>query len=171
VAFVSALLSPSPNLGFFGLYLWGTAGCSGSCCRRLRDRGFAWPKDRRWLLAGLLVGSVGNALVAVFQIVKNLPTPGLSLYDASQADGLMGNPIHLEALLLGGLALVLGRACRSPLRWGAVVLVLAAGLEFSFERLAVAVLAVLVLYALYTYGVRRGGTFALLIGLGTALPT
>ena len=38
------------------------------------------------------------------------------------------------------LALVLGRACRSPLRWGAVVLLLAVGLEFTFERLAVVIL-------------------------------
>jgi hypothetical protein len=167
VALVSALVSPSPNLGFFGLYLWGTGwlfwlGAAGA----FAIGASLGPKDRRWLLAGLLVGSVGNALVAIFQIVKNLPTPGLSLYDGSQADGFLGNPIHLEALLLGGLALVLGRACRSPLRWGGVVLVLAVGLEFSFERLAVAVLAVLVLYALYTYGIRRGGTFALLIAAG-----
>jgi hypothetical protein len=167
VALVSALVSPSPNLGFFGLYLWGTGwlfwlGAAGA----FAIGASLGPKDRRWLLAGLLVGSVGNALVAIFQIVKNLPTPGLGLYKGSQADGLLGNPIHLEAVLLGGLALVLGRACRSPLRWGAVVLVLAAGLEFSFERLALAVLAVLVLYALYTYGVRRGGAFALLIGVG-----
>ncbi len=167
VALVSALVSPSPTLGFFGLYYWGTGwlfwlGAAGA----FAIGASLGPKDRRWLLAGLLVGAVGNALVAVFQVVKNLPTPGLNLYDGSQADGFLGNPIHLEALLLGGLALVLGRTCRSPLRWGVVVLVLAVGLEFSFERLAVAVLAVLVLYALYTYGIRRGGTFALLIGVG-----
>ena len=68
--------------------------------------------------------------------------------------------------MLGGVALVLGRACRSPLRWGAVVLVLAVGLEFTFERFAVVVLVLLVLYALYTYGVRRGGMFALLVAVG-----
>jgi hypothetical protein len=167
VSLVSALVSPSPNIGFFGLYLWGTGwlfwlGAAGA----FAIGASLGPNDRRWLWAGLLVGSAASALVAVFQIVKNLPTPGLSLYDGTQADGFLGNPIHLEALLLGGLALVLGRACRSPLRWGAVVLLLAVGLEFTFERLAVLILVSLVLYALYSYGARRGGTFALLIAVG-----
>ncbi|MGO9963175.1 MAG: O-antigen ligase family protein [Acidimicrobiales bacterium] len=167
VALVSALVSPSPNIGLFGLYLWGTgflfwlgaagAFAIGTCLG---------PRERRWLAGGLLVGSVGSALVAIFQIVQNSPTPGLSLYDGSQADAFLGNPIYLEALLLGGLALVLGKACRSPLCWGAVVLVLAVGLEFTFERFALAILALLVLYALYTYGTRGGGAFALLIAVG-----
>jgi len=170
VALVSALVSPSPNLGFFGLYLWGTGwlfwlGAAGA----FAIGASLGPNDRRWLWAGLLVGSAASALVAVLQIVKNLPTPGLSLYDGTQADGFLGNPIHLEALLLGGLALVLGRACRSPLRWGAVVLLLAVGLEFTFERLAAVILVLLVLYALYSYGPRRGGTFALLVAVGYSI--
>ena len=167
VALVSALVSPSPNVGFFGLYLWGTGflfwlGAAGA----FAIGASLGPNDRRWLFGGLLVGSVGSAVVAIVQIVNNFPTPGLSLYDGSQADGFLGNPIYLEALLLGGLALVLGKACRSLLRWGAVVIVLAVGLEFTFERIAIVILALLVLYALYVYGVRRGGTFALLIAAG-----
>ncbi len=167
VALLSALVSPSPNIGFFGLYLWGTGwlfwlGAAGA----FAIGASLDPKDRRSLLAGLLVGSAGSALVAIFQIIANPSSPGLSLYNGSQADAFLGNPIHMEALLLGGVALVLGRACRSPLRWGAVVLVLAVGLEFTFERLAVVVLVLLLLYALYTYGVRRGGMFALLIAVG-----
>jgi hypothetical protein len=167
VALVSALVSPSPHIGFFGLYLWGTGwlfwlGAAGA----FAIGASLDPKDRRWLVAGLLVGSAGNALVAIFQIVNNPSSPGLALFDGRQADGFLGNPIHLEALLLGGLALVLGRACRSPLRWGVVVLVLAVGLEFTFERFAFGVLALLILYALYTYGARRGGTFTLLIAVG-----
>ena len=153
VALVSALVSPSPHIGFFGLYLWGTGwlfwlGAAGA----FAIGASLDPKDRRWLVAGLLVGSAGNALVAIFQIVNNPSSPGLVLFDGRQADGFLGNPIHLEALLLGGLALVLGRACRSPLRWGVLVLVLAVGLEFTFERFAFGVLVLLVLYALYTYG-------------------
>jgi hypothetical protein len=167
VALVSALVSPSPNIGLFGLYLWGTGflfwlGAAGA----FAIGASLGAKERRWLLGGLLVGSVGSALVAILQIVQNSSTPGLSLYDGSQADGFLGNPIYLEAVLLGGLALVLGKACRSPLRWGAVVLVLSVGLEFTFERFAIVILALLVLYALYAYGVRRGGTFALLMAAG-----
>jgi hypothetical protein len=167
VALVSALVSPSPDVGFFGLYLWGTGwffwlGAAGA----FAIGASLGPKDRRWLLAGLLVGAIGSALVGVFEIVKNVPTAGLSLYDGKQADAFLGNPIHLEALLLGGLALVLGRACRSPIRWGAVLLLFGVGLEFTFERLALVILVLLVLYALYSYGARRGATFALLVGVG-----
>jgi len=167
VALVSVLVSPSPNIGFFGLYLWGTGwlfwlGAVGA----FAIGASLGPKDRRWLLGGLLVGSVGSAVVAVFEIVANPSTPGLSLYDGTQASGFLGNPIYLEALLLGGLALVLGRACRSPMRWGAAVLVFAVALEFTFERFAIVVLALLVLYALYAYGVRRGGLFTLLVAAG-----
>ena len=170
VALVSALVSPSPNIGIFGLYLWGTGwllwlGAAGA----FAIGASLGPNDRRWLFAGLLVGALGNALVAISQIVGNFQTGGLALFDGTQADGLLGNPIHLEALLLGALALILGRACRSPLRWGAAVLLLAVGLEFTFERFALVILVLLVLYALYSYGARRGGTFALLIGVGYAI--
>jgi hypothetical protein len=167
VALVSALVSPSPNIGIFGLYLWGTGwlfwlGAVGA----FAIGASLGPKDRGWLLGGLLVGSVGSAVIAVFEIVNNPSSPGLSLYDGTQAAGFLGNPIYLEALLLGGLALVLGRACRSPLRWGAAVFVLAVALEFTFERFAIVVLVLLVLYALHAYGVRRGGLFAVLVGAG-----
>ncbi len=170
VALVSALVSPSPNIGVFGLYLWGTGwllwlGAAGA----FAIGASLGPNDRGWLFAGLLVGALGNALVAISQIVGNFQTGGLALFDGTQADGLLGNPIHLEALLLGALALILGRACRSPLRWGAAVLLLAVGLEFTFERFALVILVLLVLYALYSYGARRGGTFALLIGVGYAI--
>jgi hypothetical protein len=170
VALVSALVSRSPNIGIFGLYLWGTGwllwlGAAGA----FAIGASLGPNDRRWLFAGLLVGALGNALVAISQIVGNFQTGGLGLFDGTQADGLLGNPIHLEALLLGALALILGRTCRSPLRWGAAVLLLAVALEFTFERYALVIIVLLVLYALYSYGARRGGIFALLIGVGYAI--
>jgi len=167
VALVSALVSPSPNIGIFGLYLWGSGwllwlGAAGA----FAIGASLGPADRRVLFGGLLIGSLANALIAVYQNVANVPAAGLALFANKQADGFLGNPIHLEALLLGGLALALGRTCRSPLRWGAVVLLLAVGLEFTLERFALVILALLVFYALYSYGVRRGGPFALLIGAG-----
>ena len=105
VALVSALTSSSPVIGIFGLYLWGTGwllwlGAAGA----FAIGASLGPNDRRWLFAGLLVGALGNALVAVIQIVTDSQTGGLALFDGTQADGLLGNPIHLEALLLGALA-------------------------------------------------------------------
>jgi len=170
VSLLSALVSPSPNIGIFGLDLWGTgwllwAGAAGA----FAIGASLGPNDRRWMFGGLLVGALGNAIIAVFQVVSNAQSGGLALYDARQADGVLGNPVHLEALLLGGLALILGRACRDPLRWAAAVLLLTVGLEFTSERLALVILAALVLYALYSYGVRRGGVFTVMIGAGYAI--
>jgi hypothetical protein len=151
----------------FGLYMWGTGwlfwlGATGA----FAIGASLGPDDRRWLVGGLLVGALANAFVAVFQVVRDPLSGALVLYGGKQANGLLGNPIHLEALLLGALALVLGRTCRSPRRWCAVVVLLAVALEFTYERFAIVILVLLVVYALYSYGVRRGGAFALLIGLG-----
>ena len=167
VALISAVISPSPNIGFFGLYLWGTGwllwlGAVGA----FAIGASLSIEDRRWLFGGLLIGALGNAVVAVWQVVKNPTTPGLGLYNGTQADALLGNPVHLEALMLGGLALVLGRTCRSPLRWAPAVLLLAVGLEFTAERLALPILAVLVCYAVFAYGFRRGGTFTAIVLAG-----
>ena len=167
VALVSAIASPSPNIGFFGLYLWGTGwllwlGTLGAFAIGASLRA----ADRRWLLGGLLVGAFGSAVVAVWQTVANPTTPGLGLYDGTQADALLGNPIYLEALMLGGLALVLGRACRSPLRWAPAVLLFTVALEFTAERLALPIAALLVCYAVFSYGLRRGLTFGAIAAAG-----
>jgi len=169
VALLSALVSPSPNIGFFGLYLWGTGwlfwlGAAGA----FAIGASLDPTDRQWVLGGVLVGAIGNALIAVFQIVTH-PFGAMALYDGTQADGVLGNPIHLEALLLGALALILGRTCRNPVRWGAVALLLVVGIEFTFERFALVILAILVVYAFRSYGFRRGGAFTVLVGMGYAI--
>lgn len=171
VALISALLSPSPNLGFFGLYLWGTGwifwlGAIGAFAIGASLRS----SDLRWLFGGLLVAAVGNAVVGIWQVAANPQTPLLSLYGGSQAEGLLGNPIYLEAILLGGLALVLGRTCRSssPLEWawwGSLVLVMSVALEYSGERLALIVVVALVAYAVYSYRM-RGAAYSLLIAVG-----
>ena len=167
VGLLSTLVSTSPNIGFFGLYLWGTGWLLWLGAVAAFAIGASLSvNDRRWLFGGLIVGALGNAAVAVWQVVVNPPTPGLGLYDGTQADGLLGNPIHLEALMLGGLALILGRTCRSPLRWAPAVLLLTIGLEFTAERLGLPILALLVCYAIFAYGVRRGATFGALVLAG-----
>src|ERR1035441_2454972 len=60
VALVSALISPSPNIGFFGLFLWGTGwlfwlGAAGA----FAIGASLGPNDRQWLFGGLLVGALG----------------------------------------------------------------------------------------------------------------
>lgn len=179
VALVSALASPSKLIGIFGLYLWGTgaiflyalmaAWALGVC---LDGRG------RTWLVRGLLVGAGANAVAAVVQVAFHLSTPtadlsGFGLYNGTQADGMLGNPVHLEALLLGALALMLGRTCQSRGRESIApvmfVALLAAGLESSSERYAIVLLVAMAAYALWTY---RAGALrflgALAVGFGGA---
>lgn len=174
VAFVSAARSPSPNIGFFGLYLWGTGWLLWLAAAGAFAIGASLgPVDRPWLFGGLLVGALGNALVAVWQVVAQPASVGLGLYDGTQADGLLGNPIFLEALLLGGLALVLGRTCRSKslaqwALWGSAVVLMSVALEFSAERLALPVVALLIGYAIFSYRM-RGVAYSSLLATGYAM--
>jgi tetratricopeptide (TPR) repeat protein len=180
VAMISAALSPSKLVGFFGLYLWGEGAVF------LTGLIAAWaigvclgPVTRRWLYVGLLVGAAGNAVAAVLQTTLQLNTQaadlsGFGLFGGTQADGMMGSPIHLEAILLGALALVLGRACLSSyprsLGYGALVALFSAALEFSSERLAVLVLIGLGTYAVVAYR-RRSLLYlgSIALGFGAAL--
>jgi tetratricopeptide (TPR) repeat protein len=160
VGAISAIVSPSPLIGFFGLYDWGEGVIF------FLAFGSAWALGvtldavgREWLLRGLLIGITANAIAAVAQVVFNLSTPsadlsGFGLFDGTQADGMMGNPIHLEALLVGGLALILGRACRGRWPWLVLVALFGAALEFSSERWGVILLALLVCYAVWAYRVK-----------------
>lgn len=171
VGLVSALLSPAVNLGFFGLDDWGTGwlfwlGCAGAFAlgaRLGRD-------ELDWLFAGIVAGAVLNAVVAIFQIVKE-PSDVLAPYTSYQADGFFGNPIFLEALLLGALALIARRACISDRRmaWWPLVLLFAVALEFSSERFGLPVLLVIVAVSLLAHGVRRAAPFGVLALLGYGL--
>jgi O-antigen ligase len=168
VGLASALLSHAVNLGFFGLDNWGTGwlfwlGCAGAFALGARLR-----RDQLdWLLAGIVAGAVINALVAVYQVVTS-PSGLLALYQGTRADGLLGNPIHLEALLLGGLALIARRASLSETRmvWWPVVLLFSVALELSLERAGLVVMLVVVVVSLVAYGVRRAAPFGALTLVG-----
>lgn len=175
VATLSAALSPSKLVGFFGLYLWGegdvfllslmAAWAIGACLTA---------RTRQWLMVGLLVGSTANAIAAVVQTAVPLDTQqadlsGFGLFGGTQADGMMGNPIHLEAILLGGLALLLGQLCRSRGRravlLGALVALHAAALECSSERYALVLLVLLLCYAVVAYR-RRSIAYVAAVAVG-----
>lgn len=152
VGLVSVLLSQSRTVGFFGLYDWGNGwlfwlGCAGAFAIGTRCRG----KDLDWLAGGLLAGAAVNAAFAVYQSVGHPTSAGFGLYDGTQADGLLGNPVHLEALLLGAIALASVRAISSPAKWGALLLLLGVALEFTTERLAVLLLVILIAYLVVRY--------------------
>ena len=148
VGLVSALTSVAPLVSIFGQYLWGTGwlmwlGCAGAygIGLRLRSRG-----DYQWVVAGLVVGAVANSLLALYQALGHPASTTFGEYNGYQADGFLGNPIYLEALLLGALAVVAVHATRSERalkRSVPVLLLMAVALEFTVERFAVILLPLL----------------------------
>ncbi len=167
VALVSALVSSAPGIGIFGLYLWGTGflfwlSCAGAFAigASLRRR------DLTWAFYGLLAGAGANAAMAVYQIAFHPASAVLQAYaSGTQADGFLGNPVHLEALLLGAIALSAAKFCDAPQRWGWFVLLLGVALEFTSERVFIPIL--IVLFAVVVYQRRaRGLLFSAVVSLG-----
>lgn len=170
VALISTLLSPSISVGFFGLFEWGTGwlfwfGCAGAFALGAQLR----HDQLRLLVGGIMFAAGANSLVAILQVAAH-PGGVLGLYEGVQADGLLGNPIHLEALLVGVLALIAGRATvgASRMLWWPMVLLVSAALELTLERAAVPIMLVILLASLVIYGVRRAAPYAVLSVVGYA---
>jgi O-antigen ligase len=161
VSLAAALSSRAPAIGIFGLYDWGTGwllwlGCAGAFGVGLQLR----KPDLELLFKGLLAGALVNALLALYQTLATPSSATFGPYQGNQADGLLGNPVFLESLLLGVVALVAVRAVRSPVRtkgwvgWLCCLGLLSVALEFTLERAAVIALAGLFSWLLYKYRLR-----------------
>jgi O-antigen ligase len=83
----------------------------------------------------LIGGILANAVVAVVQGGFALSTVPFTRYEG-RAAGLLGNPVHLGALMVGALALVLPRVRSNSLRWGAATTLVGAALQLSGSRFA-----------------------------------
>ncbi|MHB1987444.1 MAG: O-antigen ligase family protein [Acidimicrobiales bacterium] len=172
VGLISALTSVAPSVSVFGLYLWGTGwlmwlGCLGAFGIGLRLQ----RQDLDWLVGGLVVGAIANSLLALYQTLAVPTSATFGPYQANQADGFLGNPIHLEALLLGVIAVVAVRATRSMRvlgRWAPALVLMAVALEFTTERLAIILLPVLMI-GLVIYRRREGLVASLAIAGGYAI--
>jgi hypothetical protein len=166
VALASALLSEAPLIGLFGLYLWGTGwlfwlGCAGMFAigASLDARG------RALAFNGLLLGVLLSAAYAPLQILlarHGIAPRGLGPYSPGQADSLLGNPIHLEALLAGGLALLVSRAATASWWYAGAAALLGFSAELTSERFFLAALVLLCAGALWRHRAR---------GLRFAVPT
>lgn len=148
VGLLSALLSTSPATSIVGQNLWGTGwlmwlGCAGAFGIGMRLHTKA---DVDWLIGGFVGGGVVNAAMAIWQAVAVPGSQAFGPYQGNQADGLFGNPIHLEAYLLGVIGIVAFRyvtSLRSALRVAPLLLLFTVALETTDERLAVILLPVL----------------------------
>jgi len=166
VAAVAAGFSPQPALSLFGLYDWGTglvfvAVLVGAWAlgATLDARGAASVEVA--LISGILV----NAVVALVQggIATNA-TP-FTRYEG-RAAGLLGNPVQLGALMLGGLALLLPRVRSNPVRWAAATVLVAAALQLSGSRFALGLAVVVGAISLVQHRRRAlTGVGALAVGL------
>ncbi len=169
VALISASTSHAPLVGFFGLYTWGTGWLFWLAVTSCWAIGVSVSARGRHLIAsGLLAGVAVNALVAVIQVAGQIHSGILGLYQG-QADALMGNPIHLEALLLGGLGILASRVGRGDLRWLVLVALASGAIELSGERFALGLLAALGLYTLVRYRSRAALAYVAVLGAGYAL--
>jgi hypothetical protein len=168
VGLVSVLLSSSLLIGFFGLYDWGTAwlfwlGCAGAFALGAYVRS----DQLTSVLGGFVFAAAVNSITAITQVAAH-PSGVLELYRGTQADGMLGNPIHLEALLLGALALIAGRASvgASRMLWWPAVLLFSVALEFTLERVALPIMLVIIVVAAGAYGLRRAAPFGALTLVG-----
>jgi len=168
VAAVATGLSAQPVLSLLGLYDWGTgllfvAVLIGAWALGTSLDAGAVPSVEGALIAGVLV----NAVVALVQGAFALDTVPFTRYEG-RAAGLLGNPIYLGTLMVGGLALVLPRVKNNPVRWGAATTLVAAAAQLSGSRFALGLALVAAVVTLV-----RGGRPALLaagaVGVGLLL--
>lgn len=138
IAALATALSRQPILSLFGLFSWGTGllfvavlVSAWALGTSVDEPGVSLFENA--LIAGILV----NAVVAVVQGAFSLDTEPFTRYEG-RAAGLLGNPVFLGTLMLGGLALLLPRVRTNGPRWAAATVVVAAALQLSGSRFALA---------------------------------
>jgi hypothetical protein len=171
VGLISVFLSPSLDVGFFGLYLWGTGWIFWLCCAGAFGLGSRLTRaDLPLVTAGIIFGAVINGLVAIFERTTG-PGGVFGLYQGDQATGLLGNPIHLEAIELCGVALLVPLAVFAKgafdrnIIWRWVLLaIVSTGLELSLERVALVAFLPLIVITIAAYRSRAFAPVAVLVG-------
>jgi O-antigen ligase len=178
VAAAAALLASEPVLAVLGPYNDGTgwlflAGSVGlwALGRRLGD------ETRRTLGTVLIGAALVNALVVWGQSTTSLHAPLMELVEG-RGPGLLGNPVHVSALLVGAAAVLVERLVRVDPRdrttmFGGVaaMVLLASGVQLAGGRTGVALFALVLVRAFGRGGLRRGLPILLaaVIGLTAAV--
>jgi O-antigen ligase len=162
---LSTLLNGEPGLSFWGHANWGTGWLFTLCCAA------AWAlahhldeRKLRLLAAVVVVAAVGNLLASLAIVTWDLSSFNLGRV-AGRPAGLLGNPIHVGAVMAAGLPLVERLSSRWWVR-APLLFLLSVGLGLSGSRGPIG-LAVLVVggWSLLHLGWRRGLlTVALIIG-------
>lgn len=129
----------------------------------------AGTRRRDQILMAVVAGAGINAMVAWLQ-ARGLVPPALESEGRSM--GLMGNPVHLGALVAGAVWLVVHRVGwrRRSLAWVAPLALLAGAAQLSGGRSAVGLTVLATLAGLARSGVKRGAAIlaAAVIGMAAA---
>jgi hypothetical protein len=172
-AALATLLSPSPRLALVGLYNDGTgllfvAVVVGAWAlgRRLS------PRAVRLLGSVVLACAVANAVMCWMQMSTVVGDGIVFARVAGRAPGLLGNPVHVSALLVGAFAIALERACEPAtirrtdhLAYVAACALFASGVQLSGGRTGLVLVGVVLVFGL----VRRGPRTALVVAGCAAL--
>jgi O-antigen ligase len=161
VAGAATLLSPSPPLSLVGLYIEGTgflfvAAVVGAWAlgRGLR------PPAARVLGSVVLAAGVANAVMCWLQMSSAFSNGMFDRVDG-RAPGLLGNPVHATAFLVGAFALAVerarepvGAARSSRIGYLAACALFASGVQLSGGRTGLLLLALVVVCGLFRTGRR-----------------
>lgn len=173
-AALSTLLSDNVVLSLVGSANWGTgllfvatlAGCWALGA-------VAGERRRRQLVLAIIAAAVINAVVAWLQ-TRGLVPPALEDPRASKGGrtgGLLGNPVHLGALMAGGLWLVGRRVGRERGSWWWLLPVglVAGAAELSGGRSAVALALLAALACVPGAGTRRAAALLAAVAVGVVM--
>jgi len=172
-ALLSALLSARPAVSTLGLYSEATGALFVCALVGAWAVGMGAGQSAASLIEDVLVVAAGlSAALALVQTAVDLSGIGLGTL-SSRSTGLWGNPVFLGAFLVGCFWVVVHRVGREPRMWSPLAALVAAGVEVSGSRFAIALLVVAVVAGAVTVG--RGPALALVvavivgIGAGAAL--
>lgn len=160
VSAVSVALSDEPDLTFFGGYSHGVG------LLFIGSLVAAWllglrgsERGRLLVQKGLLAGIAANLVFALVQPLVDLSPYGLGLLQ-QRTPGLMGNPVHLASLFMGGFTLAAHRALSQPWPNAALLAAVAAGVQLTGSRFA---FLGTVVFAVGVLAWKRNGPAAVLI--------
>ena len=150
VAAIATAVSTAPLNALVGSYLTmtGLLFFAGLAACWALGVGITAP-DRRLVENAIIWAGVLNALVAIFQRFPGLGGIGLPMFEGSQPDGLLGNPVFLGGFLAATLALLATRVVDRPSLWAPVTAVVAFATAIGGERFPVLVAVGVVAWSIW----------------------
>ncbi|NNF63898.1 MAG: hypothetical protein HKN07_06530 [Acidimicrobiia bacterium] len=170
LATISTVLSSNPDLSATGRY--GVAGGLVFTAALIGAWGIGLGASDRQTTVAKTIGVVVavNATIGVVQVLTDPSIPAFQLING-RAAALVGNPVHLAALITAGLAMLAFTVQRWTPSWFLAAGALAFSAQSTGTRLTLIVIPLIVLFAALKLGVKRGLVFALIVLAATGAGT